>query len=443
VSTPKPSDYLPTSDIVYNSQKRSWYARDPLGKWININEESVKRRLVAVGFTRHRMPDGSSMEKEMTRIQDEQNISYAGPLAGWPVGIHKHSDDKILVTTAARPLTTKDTQCNVLLKIVTSVLGEEQFEWFKGLMKTRREAIRNRMFIPGPIVIFVGPAKSYKSFIQRLITELLGGRLARPWRYMSGQTTFNGDLFGAEHLCIEDDAPPTDSATQTKIGSHIKSLLFADNLSAHFKGFDATYLKPIWTMSMSTNDEPSNLLCIPPIDESLEDKIALLKTICIDSPWTDDKHKKTWMDEHFLEEVQGLAHIIDQQEIRSEWRNDRTIIKAYKNSDLLNIINNISPEEQLLNIIDETAKGTTTKGKAIQIDFKIRAKFPRQTEKIADTQWRIGVLLGKLARKHPRRVTKKTIRGSTEWTVLPPINKSLPSVSQSLAECSVKHEYGE
>ena len=425
MSAPLPSDYLPKSDIVYNSQKRTWYTRDPSGKWININEDSVKRRLVAAGFTRDRMPGGSLMEKEISRIQDEQNVSYVGPLAGWPVGIHKHSDDKFLVTKAARPLTTKDTQCDILLKILTSALGgEPQFEWFKCFMQTRREAVRNRVFVPGPIVILVGPAKSYKSFIQLLITELLGGRQARPWRYMSGQTTFNGDLFGAEHLCIEDEAPPTDSATQTKIGSHIKSLLFADNLSAHFKGCDAIYLKPIWTMSMSTNDEPSNLLCIPPIDESLEDKIALLKTKCIDSPWADENHKQTWMREHLLEEVLGLAHIIDQQVIRPEWRNDRTIINAYKNSDLLQMINNVSPEEQLLNMINVITNGTMIKGTAVEIDLRTRVRFSRQTEKIADTHWKTGVLLGKLAKKHPGRVTRKTIRGSTVWTILPPLNRA-------------------
>jgi hypothetical protein len=88
------------------------------------------------------------------------------------------------------------------------------------------------------------------------------------------------------------------------------------------------------------------------------------------------------------------------------------------------MINNISPEEQLLNMIDVIAKGATIIGKAIEIDLQIRARFSRQTEKIADTHWKIGVLLGKLAKKHPRRVTRKTIRGSAEWTILPPLNKA-------------------
>lgn len=419
MSAPQPSNYLPKSGIVYNSQKRTWYTRDLSGKWININEDSVKRRLVAAGFTRDKMPDGSSMDKEMNRIQDEQNVSYVGPLAGWPVGIYKHSDDKFLVTKAARPLTTKDTQCDILIEILEAALGEEQFEWFKGFMKTRRDAIRNRMFIPSPVAVFVGPAHSYKSFMQRIMTELLGGRVARPWRYMSGQTSFNGDLFGAEHLIIEDEAPPTDSATQTKIGSHIKSLLFSDDLSAHFKGCDAVYLQPYWTMSMSTNDEPLNLLCIPPIDESLNDKIALLKTSRIIFPWVDLKHQTTWMHNSFAEEVLGLAHIIDQHVIRPEWHNDRTIIKAYKDNDLLAIINNVSPEDQLLNMIDTVAGGGPLIGKAIAIESRVRNRFNRQLDRIAESYCKVGYLLGRLAKKHPKRITKKIINGNNVWTIQP------------------------
>ena len=420
MSGSQPSDYLPKSAIVYDSQKRTWYTTDSSGKWININQDSVERRLVAAGFTRDKMTDGSSMEKEMTRIQDEQNVSYVGPLAGWPVGIHKHSDDRFLVTKAARPLTTKDIQCDMLIEICEAALGEEQFDWFKGYIRTRRDAIRNRIFTPSPVAIFAGPAHSYKSFMQLLITELLGGRMARPWRYMSGQTSFNGDLYGAEHLCIEDEAPPTDSATQTKISSHIKSLLFSNDLSAHFKGRDAVYLKPIWTMSMSTNDEPSNLLCIPPIDESLDDKIALLKTHKIIFPWVDLKHKDTWMREHFLEEVQGFAHIIDQHVIRPEWHNDRTIIKAYKNSDLVTLINNVSPEDQLLNMIEVVAGGKPLRGRSIEIDVRVRSRFSRQLDKISENGWRMGVLLGKLAKKHPKRVTSRTIRGFAVWNIQPP-----------------------
>lgn len=35
--------------------------------------------------------------------------------------------------------------------------------------------------------------------------HLLGGRMGKPFLYLSGQTPFNGNLFGSEHLSIEDE----------------------------------------------------------------------------------------------------------------------------------------------------------------------------------------------------------------------------------------------
>jgi hypothetical protein len=36
-------------------------------------------------------------------------------------------------------------------------------------------------------------------------------------------------------------------------------------------------LKPFWRLSITLNDEPENLLILPPLDESLGDKIMLLR----------------------------------------------------------------------------------------------------------------------------------------------------------------------
>jgi gliding motility-associated-like protein len=86
------------------------------------------------------MPDVSSMEKEINRIQDEQNVSYVGPLAGWPIGIHKHSDDRFLVTKAAMPLTTKDIKWKSI-----SVVNEEvlKLEWYPVLHSQKFQLFSN------------------------------------------------------------------------------------------------------------------------------------------------------------------------------------------------------------------------------------------------------------------------------------------------------------
>ncbi len=45
----------------------------------------------------------------------------------------------------------------------------------------------------------------------------------------------------------------------------------------HAKHREPLTLTPFWRLSISVNDEPENLMVLPPIDESLGDKMILLK----------------------------------------------------------------------------------------------------------------------------------------------------------------------
>src|SRR5204862_7823749 len=80
------------------------------------------------------------------------------------------------------------------------------FAW----LKVAYEALRAGVWRPGPALALAGPRNCGKSLLQQLITLILGGRSAKPYRYMRGGTEFNADLFGAEHLCIEDEHCSTD-----------------------------------------------------------------------------------------------------------------------------------------------------------------------------------------------------------------------------------------
>ena len=61
---------------------------------------------------------------------------------------------------------------------------------------------------------------SGKSRLQNLITPLLGGRVANPYHYMTGKSNFNSELFGAEHLMIEDEPASTRIEARRNTGSH-------------------------------------------------------------------------------------------------------------------------------------------------------------------------------------------------------------------------------
>jgi len=57
-----------------------------------------------------------------------------------------------------------------------------------------------------------------------IVTPLLGGRSAKPYQFMSGQTAFNANLFEAEHLMIEDDVACSEHQARRSFGSASKQI---------------------------------------------------------------------------------------------------------------------------------------------------------------------------------------------------------------------------
>ena len=94
----------------------------------------------------------------------------------------------------------------------------------------------------GQALVLVGERDCGKSLLQKIITQLLGGRMAKPFLYMSGQTAFNGNLFGAEHLSIEDEQPYTDIKSRRNFGAKIKEIVAIDDQNSHKKFRDGVTL---------------------------------------------------------------------------------------------------------------------------------------------------------------------------------------------------------
>ena len=100
----------------------------------------------------------------------------------------------------------------------------DQRAYFYGWLKMAEKSVRESAPMPGQAVVFAGPRNAGKNFVQDLITAMLGGRVARPYQWIIGSTTFNADLFEAEHLMIADEVPFQDLASRRVFGSKIKDI---------------------------------------------------------------------------------------------------------------------------------------------------------------------------------------------------------------------------
>ena len=321
----------------------------------------------------------------------------------------------------------------MLSKLLDNLLidGEiNQEAYFFGWQKVTAEALRNGHRRPSQALVFAGPAGCGKSLVQNLTTVLLGGRCAKPYQFMTGGTGFNRDLFTAEHLMVEDEVPSAEYRSRRNFGTHIKGVTVNVTQRMHQKFRDALTLEPFWRLTISVNDEPENLMVLPPIDDSIADKIILLKGVKKPMPMpaaTDAQKQRFW--ETLVAELPAFLFWLNEWQIPEELRDERYGIAAFHHPELLRAIDDLAPETRLLGLVDDElftlgpgSAGPWT-GTARQLEKKlVEADFAsaREARRLLSFNTACGTYLARLERRFPARVGSRTKKGYRFWTINPP-----------------------
>jgi hypothetical protein len=341
VPSPEPPSDHRNVEAFYDPQSKGYWTQNAEGRWMEVNETGLKRYLKNEGFASI-LFEGEHLcevEAEILRIQQHCSVSLAGPLAGYRIGPTEICGNRVLVTSEAKLIRPQPGPHPLLDTLMENLFCDpvcDQRIYMKGWLKFALEALQTRSFRPGQAVAMAGERDCGKSFWQKIITELLGGRTAKPYRYMAGDTPFNGELFGAEHLMIEDDVASTQLQKRRTFGSHIKAFTVNETQSWHAKGLQAMTLTPTQRLSITLNNEPENLMILPPLDESLGDKLMLLKVHKHPMPMptnTTEERKAFWA--ALKAEFPAFVWHLNQLQIPADLASPRFGIKHYHHPDLL------------------------------------------------------------------------------------------------------------
>ena len=402
--------------VIYDAGRPTWWTKDARGEFIIAGDAGARRRLKANGFRSSQNRDEiiSPLDGELTRLVHENSVVYAGPVAGWPVGVNPMGGRRVLVTSTATPLPRGPGDGSTIVELFERMLGRDQCRRFFLWIYCARRRLLTRKWHPLPALALVGPKACGKSFAQHLITLLLGGRAAKPAQYLQGVTPFNGDLFGAEHLTFEDESARCDGPSRRHLGEQIKAMLFCRQVQCHAKHRQGITLEPIWALSISLNDETEHLMVFPNMDDSLEDKILLLACEHHPRPVPPGEEETEWLRGVVERELPAFADMIDRcdpDSMSKSIQNPRTIVAGWQNPVILSKIANLSPEVQLLGLIDDSifAKPipSTWTGTAEQLSRELRGgPFSREAEKLLSWPAACGIYLGRLEGKHPDRVER-------------------------------------
>lgn len=428
----RPSDKrLP--ETYFDSARQQYWVQDARERWMPFSETSLKRAGRAAGFfsTPPKNQTVSELDLAILDVQLERNVDYAASLAGYKKGVYEITGSRVLVVDSPILSNAAPGLWDTLRLVLDGLLSDKHFDqasYLFGWLKLALESLRAGEQRPGQALALAGPKDCGKSLLQKLITVLLGGRVASPYAYMTGVTPFNGELFRAEHLVVEDNAASTDIRARRNFGAFLKTITVNDDQPCFAKGRQTVNLTPFWRLTISVNDEPENLMVLPPIDESIEDKLILLKASRFDMPMpsgTLEERRAFW--ETLLSELPAFVHFLQGWQIPARLRSQRFGVTHFHHPDLLRALDDLAPEMQLLELIDGELFGgplaEAWEGKANELETRLTGGdggSAYAARRLLGFRSACGTYLGRLAVKCPERVSRRTLEGHSVWTIQPP-----------------------
>jgi hypothetical protein len=421
-------------ECYFDAGRKEYLIKNEHGGWISLNETQFKRVLKQHGISPI-VPGGSyvsPLDERLIDIQQLNDVHYAGPLAGHRAGVYDMAQKRILVTESPQiiePTATGDWP--TLRAVMSGLLTDPEFDqlsYLLGWLKIAYEALRAGHMRPGQALVMAGVHDCGKSLLQNLITLILGGRSARPYQYMSGLTPFNSDLFEAEHLMIEDEQASTDIRARRNFGAQLKNITVVDWQRCHAKNRIPIILAPFWRLTITVNDEPENLMVLPPIDDSIEDKLIILRASKFALPMstaTLEQRKAFW--QKLVDELPAFLHHLTQWEISGRLSSERFGITHFHHPDILQAIDNLAPEFRLLRLIDDelflSDAGAAWEGSAELLERQLTGDSSGcrvEARRLLTYPTTCGVYLGRLRKRQPERFSPKHCHEGNHWTIKPP-----------------------
>ena len=428
---------LPLPPVFYHGREASYWREDDAGGWIKINEMAAKNFVANFGYNKKLAGDPNSEADDcLMKIQSSQNVAYVGALAGHDPGVYDMAGNLVLVTKGPHFIEPKPGEWPLLRQLFKGMLMDDETDqrpYFYGWLKMALMSFKKRHWRASQLMALAGEKGSGKSITQNLITEMFGGRSRKPYRCMTGGTTFNSELFGGEHLMLEDESAAVDIKSRIQFAANIKSLLVNRDQSCHGKNQEAITLRPVWRMTLSLNDEPEHLLVLPPLTQDITDKIIVLKVhkkpmpMLTDTPDRADLFWKTLVDE-----LPAFAHWLESWVIPAELTDPRYGVMAYQHPEIVEKLGETSPENRLMAMIDEELYGNkfnreSWTGTAAGLERKLLqdgSDCKDEARRMFGWSGACGTYLGRLEKSRVGhivgRITSRRVNGVRQYTVLPP-----------------------
>ncbi len=434
---------------------KDYFIPDTRDGYVRVRQSTVRSLLAYLGYMLK--PEKgqilSEVDEKIIAIQTEHNVDFVGSLAGYKAGYYP--EIRSLITSSPTFINPHPGVWPVLKKLMQNLFGDEQLPYVYGWLKVALQQYRLQMPLPGQAFVMCGAAGSGKNLFRLLISTLLGGedRVRHPYQFMTGDTTFNADMFGGETLAIEDESESKRIDARRQFGASIKMIVANQDQRYHRKYGNPVTLRPLWRLIISLNDDPERLLVLPPLADDIADKIMLFKVEKHDMPMpTDTAEQKAAFKSALVAELPAFVDFLDKWAISDTHRSPRFGVKHYHHPELVKALDQTTPEIKLLEMIDEVIFDLSPfckdwDGKSEELGRHLKGKdspCAYEARKLLENPGRCGVYLGRLHKKMPDRVSSRIVNGRTIWTIAKPsggsLGKKQPTVSPAMMQMLLEGE---
>ena len=429
-----------------------YYLLNDHGEWMGVGGGTAESFIVSLGHSRL-IPKGESMsdaESMLLRIQMENSVHYAGPLAGYKIGPHTIGPTRVLVTKSVRPIDPVAGTWPVLRQLLDNLFGPKQLEYVYGWTKQTLAMLRSGKQRPGQALVVCGPPGAGKSLLGEVFTALFGGEPGHPWKYMNDKTQFNSDLFGSVLLVADDEAESFDIRVRRAFGANIKKIVAVKSHPCHKKYSEQISLRPLWRLMIMLNDDPERLMVLPPVEEDIKAKLMIFKVEARDMPMrTHSPEEAEEFIETLVSELPAFVHFLDNWTIPDVLADARFGVQSFRHPEIARDIDLTTPQEQLKEMIDEVIFGSLKaavlpapwEGKAADLYRLLIGKdssCAREAEKLLIGGRSVcGKYLSRLEKQEPTRFSHRLDQNTAVWTIQPPPGTSrgmYPGFSEEKAE---------
>lgn len=289
----------------------------------------------------------------------DAGVDWAGTLAGHKAGLElRQNGDRVLITrTSGMWIEPTDGEnYHTIVDYVARLLSKEQALLFHAWLKLSRAALKHGDYSKFITLIIAGAFDTGKSILaEHVIRPAFDGTMADPYSHLTGQTSFNSDLFIACLLLADDKGNNPRIESRRNLMNTIKQFSSAAGDSrCEGKGKDAQMLDPFWRVVILLNNSEKCLQALPEMDQELLDKIMMLEVQGrgVNVPTKTDEERAAFR-QSFRDSLSDYFGWLERLKIPDMLLSDRFGLAAWQHPHLLEKVRETSLETLILNTVTD------------------------------------------------------------------------------------------